>query len=159
VRSDRHRKSGRHEKPRPEYTGWASPPLDEADQLAMSQAGHTPPYGFPAVPTYPPAPSYPPAPTYPSQRQGMPTATRWLITAAVAAFSLVIGAVAILAVAFVMGAPPPAQADSTRSPVRQTVIVDGDQLKIKARDLCPTEDSCDIDYEGRGTWTITRRTP
>jgi hypothetical protein len=155
------RKGGRHAKAKPEYQGWGQPAqssfLDEADQLALAQAGDTPPMGFPA-PVLTPAPVQPRY--YPAPRQGMTTATRWAITAAVAAFSLVLGAVAILTIAFVMGAPPPADAGQVqRQPQTQTVIVAGDQIKVKARQLCPTEDSCDIDYEGRGTWTITRVVP
>ena len=151
-------KGGRHTK---QYQGWSQPQAPD----------HTPPMGFPAVGTDPAdelAMSYAPAqpvyqypPQYPAQRQGLSTAARLSLAAAACLVSLLLGACVILGVALAMGTPSPAQAsDQTqRQPVTQTVIVAGDQIKVKARQLCPTEDSCDIDYEGRGVWTITRRTP
>lgn len=154
MRTDRHRRGGRHER---QYRGWG-PSLDEADQLALAQSGDTPPMGFPTPVFQPPPPVYVPAPIYP--RPGLSQTTKWVIAAGMAFCAMAFGALLLLAAALVAG-PPPAQATTPieRAPMRQTVVVDGDQIKVKARELCPTEDACDIDYEGRGVWTITRRTP
>lgn len=163
------RRGGRHLKQDPPYQGWGpqqapgparSQFMDEADELLAGQirAGDTPPMGFPAVAPAPPAPPvyYYPAPP---PRQGWPLHVRLVVAAGSVMATVLFLVVAVIGLGLAM-APPPAEAgQDVRRPQTQTVIVAGDQIKVKARELCPTEDSCDIDYEGRGTWTIRRVVP
>ena len=144
-------RGGRHLRPTPVYQGW-----DPADQLAMAQAGDTPPMGFPAVRVVQPP------------RPPMPAALRWTIAGLSAMAGGFVVLVLMLGLALYVDSTTPAEANGQPQSTSQTVavpnqtvrtVVAGDRVRVVAAELCPTEDSCTIDFVGDGTYVIERTVP
>lgn len=147
---------GRHVKRPAPYQGWADdrtppmiPVIDPADQMVMNQAGYFPP----------PAPR--PATT-------MSAPLRWTVAGISAMAGGFVVMIAILALALAMD-PGPAQAtDQAPARIEQVteipdqrvrVTVTSQRIKVVSRTLCPSEDSCEVNYIGDGTWVIERVVP
>ena len=157
MRARHLRRGGRHlRRPRP-YQGWGP---DPANDLAQVQSGHTPPMGFPKV-------VVPATPT--PQYQHLSNPTRWLVAGVAVMAGALFATFAILALAFVLGSPPPATAETPVQPrieqvteipdQRVRLTVTNERVKVMARSMCPHEDSCKINYVGDGTWVIEREGP